>query len=58
MKHVRQPFDQFAFTKSEISAFRELSKRSLSISELAVTLGKSQASASFSTSSLLCLSEF
>ncbi len=46
MKHVRQPFDQFTFTKSEVSAFRELSKRSLSISELAVTLGKSQASAS------------
>lgn len=49
---MRQPFERFTFTRPEISAFRELSKRRISVSELATSLNRSTASASHIIKSL------
>ncbi len=49
---MKQTLDKLTFTKSEVSAFREISKRSLSITELAADMGRSTALASHIVKSL------
>jgi hypothetical protein len=49
---LKQTFDKLTFTRSEVSAFREISKRSLSITELAADMGRSTALASHIVKSL------